>query len=119
MRVGNTEWHNPGSCTRTKANERDRVPTFGIILADGAIDIIPIQYDGSGSVFTSSAGRISAPINSAAPDNMARERFISHLAIDSGAEKSVGVHLDEALEAGMIDRPMREWLEKIAQKAAP
>lgn len=118
VRVGATEWHNPGSCTRTKANERERVPTFGIIWADGAIDIMPIRYDGSNSVFTSSAGRVSAPINSSAPDNMARERFISHLASDCGEEKSVGVLLDEALDAKMIDRPLREWLETIAARTA-
>lgn len=118
VRVGNTEWFNPGSCTRTKANERARTPTFGIMWADGAIDIHPLALDGSDSVFTSSAGRISAPINSSAPDSMARERFISHLASDTGEEKSVGVHLDEALASGLIDRDMREWLEKIAHKAA-
>lgn len=116
-----TTWYNPGSTTRTKASEKERVPTAMIIHANGTLEILPISYDGSQSVFSAAAGRASAPTpltQMTSEDDESARRFVAGLIQRDDKDVNVGELLDEERKAGRINDSERAFLEEVSSEAA-
>lgn len=114
-----TTWYNPGATTRTKSSEKERVPTALIIHANGDMEILPIEYDGSQSVFSASAGRASAPLNAmTSGEDETRKRFIDGLVYKNNDEADVTELLDKERASGHITEAQRNFLEEISIEAA-
>lgn len=118
VRSGETTYYNNGSITRTKSNERDRLPTITVVSLDGVVEAMPLDYNGADTVFSSGAGRTSAVDVNVRDTSDMRNRFVNFLSSDDHDQETVGNLLDDAMKGGEITHDMRDWLEGIAREAA-